>query len=144
MRISDWSSDVCSSDLRVRYWSSGSAYVSGCGKTASKKRKTTAPEGRRPGHRRCDVASERRAHRRHADRAVVGNVRLQAGAALLARPGFVRLHEPLLVQRLAAAGLDQRIGGRGQLLVRAAVERSAESRVGKEGVCRVEISVGTR
>src|SRR3546814_3888658 len=96
MRISDWSSDVCSSDLRVRYWSSGSAYVSGCGKTASKKRKTTAPEGRRPGHRRCDVASERRAHRRHADRAVVGNVRLQAGAALLARHGFVRLHEPLL------------------------------------------------
>src|SRR3546814_4498789 len=86
--------------MRVRYWSSGSAYVSGCGKTASKKRKTTAPEGRRPGHRRCDVASER-AHRRHPDRAVVGNVRLQAGAALLARHGFVRLHEPLLVQRLA-------------------------------------------
>src|SRR3546814_1434116 len=105
--------------MRVRYWSSGSAYVSGCGKTASKKRKTTAPEGRRPGHRRCDVASER-ARRRHPDRAVVGNVRLQAGAALLARHGFVRLHEPLLVQRLAAAGLDQRIGGRGELLVRAA------------------------
>src|SRR3546814_4941379 len=93
--------------MGVRYWSSGRAYVSGCGKTASKKRKTTAPEGRRPGHRRCDVASER-ARRRHPDRAVVGNVRLQAGAALLARHGFVRLHEPLLVQRLAAAGLDQR------------------------------------
>src|SRR3546814_5569911 len=117
--------------MRGRYWSSGRAYVSGCGKTASKKRKTTAPEGRRPGHRRCDVASER-ARRRHPDRVVVGNVRLQAGAALLARHGFVRLHEPLLVQRLAAAGLDQRIGGRGELLVRAAVEELL-ARVGDRG-----------
>src|SRR3546814_13077395 len=117
--------------MGVRYWSSGRAYVSGCGKTASKKRKTTAPEGRRPGHRRCDVASER-APRRHHDRAVVGNVRLQAGAALLARHGFVRLHEPLLVHPLAAAGLAQRIGGRGALPVRAAGEELA-ARGGERG-----------
>src|SRR3546814_18072688 len=137
MRISDWSSDVCSSDLHVPTQRSGGARTAPLG--ASWWSQDPPPAEPVAGHHLGGLAVELEAHgvahRERADREV-GEEALEGAGQAFANSGAVGGHDDRLGQLLD--GVDAGLRGGAVLdLAGLVAVRSEARRLGKVGVRRV-------